>query len=65
MSKQRYNEALQIKKSLNEALSALRSISLSATRWRNKLQHVNISETKSTNLKYVFITRIINNNNKV
>ncbi|XP_057215122.1 protein MTO1 homolog, mitochondrial [Triplophysa rosa] len=48
VSQQRYNEALQVKQSLNEALSALRSISLSATRWRNKLQHVNISETKST-----------------
>lgn len=58
VSQQRYNEALRVKKSLNEALSALRSVSLSATRWKNKLQHVNISETKSTILRYGFITII-------
>ncbi|XP_065098739.1 protein MTO1 homolog, mitochondrial [Paramisgurnus dabryanus] len=48
VSKQRYTEALQVQGRLNEALSALQSISLPAARWRNKLQHVNISENKST-----------------
>ncbi|XP_051530435.1 protein MTO1 homolog, mitochondrial-like [Myxocyprinus asiaticus] len=50
VSEQRYNEALRVRKSLNEALSALQSVSMSASRWRDKLGDFNISETKSTNL---------------
>ncbi|XP_051969231.1 protein MTO1 homolog, mitochondrial [Xyrauchen texanus] len=50
VSEQRYTEALHVRKSLNEALSALQSVSMSASRWRDKLGDFNISETKSTNL---------------
>lgn len=51
VSEQRYNETLRVQAGLNEALSALQSISLSAARWRDKLGDVNISETKSSILK--------------
>ncbi|KAG1943824.1 protein MTO1 homolog, mitochondrial isoform X2 [Pimephales promelas] len=48
VSEQRYNEALRVQVSLNDALSALKSIHLSAPRWKDKLGDVNISETKSS-----------------
>lgn len=51
VSEQRYNEALRVQMSLNDALSALESIHLSAARWKDKLGDVNISETKSSILK--------------
>jgi len=51
VSEQRYNEALRVQVSLNDALSALKSIHLSAPRWKDKLGDVNISETKSSLLK--------------
>ncbi|RXN06483.1 MTO1 mitochondrial [Labeo rohita] len=43
VSEQRYNETLRVQAGLNEALSALQSISLSAARWRDKLGDVNIT----------------------
>ncbi|XP_067285540.1 protein MTO1 homolog, mitochondrial [Pseudorasbora parva] len=53
VSEQRYNEALRVQVSLNDALSALQSIHLSSTRWKDKLGDVNISETKSSILNGV------------
>ncbi|KAL1264135.1 hypothetical protein QQF64_004490, partial [Cirrhinus molitorella] len=53
VSEQRYNEALRVQAGLNEALSTLQSISLSAARWRDRLGVVSISETKSSILNGV------------
>lgn len=53
VSEQRYNETLRVQMSLNDALSALESIHLSAARWKDKLGDVNISETKSSILNGV------------
>ncbi|KAI5618075.1 protein MTO1-like, mitochondrial [Silurus asotus] len=48
VSSQRYSEALRTSCALSEALVALRSVTLSSPRWREKLRGVGISEAKST-----------------
>ncbi|GAA6112310.1 protein MTO1 homolog, mitochondrial, partial [Tachysurus ichikawai] len=48
VSSERYSEAVRVRQSLSEALSSLQSFTLSAPRWREKLQYNGISETKST-----------------
>ncbi|KAJ8414175.1 hypothetical protein AAFF_G00050450 [Aldrovandia affinis] len=48
VSATRYEEAVRVRDSLNEGLSAMESISMSSTRWREKLEQINVSESKST-----------------
>ncbi|XP_027014846.2 protein MTO1 homolog, mitochondrial [Tachysurus fulvidraco] len=48
VSSERYSEAVRVSHSLSEALTSLQSFTLSAPRWREKLQYNGISETKST-----------------
>ncbi|XP_077482139.1 5-taurinomethyluridine-[tRNA] synthase subunit MTO1, mitochondrial [Stigmatopora argus] len=46
VSSQRYHQTARVRDLLQEALAALREISLSATSWRRQLSSVHISETK-------------------
>lgn len=49
VSAHRYEEAVRVRDSLRDALSALQSISMSSTRWREKMgDWVNVSESRST-----------------
>ncbi|XP_036429145.1 protein MTO1 homolog, mitochondrial [Colossoma macropomum] len=48
VSSHRYLEAVRVRQGLSEALSALQSVTLSPSRWREKLRDICISETKST-----------------
>ncbi|TRY58258.1 hypothetical protein DNTS_028674 [Danionella cerebrum] len=48
VSEQRYNEAVRVQRTLNNALSDLQSIKFSAVHWNNKLVNVKISEAKGS-----------------
>ncbi|KAJ8245886.1 hypothetical protein GJAV_G00261350 [Gymnothorax javanicus] len=48
VTEHRYAEAVRVRDSLTDALGALESICMSAVRWREKMDGVNISESKST-----------------
>lgn len=48
MSSVRYQEALRVKNSLQDALTSLQALGMSTTNWREKLPGIHISETKST-----------------
>ncbi|XP_069044443.1 protein MTO1 homolog, mitochondrial isoform X2 [Lepisosteus oculatus] len=50
VSDRRYREALRARGSLEEGLSALRAISLPATRWRQQLKGIPVSEGKTGHL---------------
>uniref|UniRef100_W5LWI7 MnmG N-terminal domain-containing protein n=1 Tax=Lepisosteus oculatus TaxID=7918 RepID=W5LWI7_LEPOC len=53
VSDRRYREALRARGSLEEGLSALRAISLPATRWRQQLKGIPVSEGKTGHLRSV------------
>lgn len=53
VSSQRHQEVVRVRDGLQEALSALRSLTLSAPRWREQLGDVTLSEAKSTTLSGV------------
>ncbi|XP_066521450.1 protein MTO1 homolog, mitochondrial isoform X2 [Hoplias malabaricus] len=48
VSSLRYQESVRVRQGLSEAVSALKSITLSPSRWREKLTDICISEAKST-----------------
>uniref|UniRef100_A0A3P8STG6 Mitochondrial tRNA translation optimization 1 n=1 Tax=Amphiprion percula TaxID=161767 RepID=A0A3P8STG6_AMPPE len=48
VSSLRYQEALRVKNSLQDALASLRALGMSTTNWRKKLPGIHISETKSS-----------------
>ncbi|KAG7492240.1 hypothetical protein MATL_G00011730 [Megalops atlanticus] len=48
VSLRRYREVMRVGDSLNEALTALQSISMSPPRWRERLGTISLSENKST-----------------
>lgn len=50
MSSLRYQEAVRVRDSLQDAMAALQSLSLSAPSWRKKLPEVRMSESKNTTL---------------
>uniref|UniRef100_A0A3Q2Y8T9 Mitochondrial tRNA translation optimization 1 n=1 Tax=Hippocampus comes TaxID=109280 RepID=A0A3Q2Y8T9_HIPCM len=49
VSSRRYQQTVRVRDSLQDALAALRDVSLSATAWRLKLPRVHISEMKAAN----------------
>lgn len=49
VSSHRYQQTVRVRDSLQDALAALRDVSLSATTWRLKLPRVHISEMKAAN----------------
>lgn len=44
----RYQEAVRVRDSLQDALAALQALALSAPSWRKKLPDIGMSEAKST-----------------
>lgn len=48
MSSFRYQEAVRVRDSLQDAMAALQALALSAHNWRKKLPDVGVSEGKST-----------------
>ncbi|XP_030630881.1 5-taurinomethyluridine-[tRNA] synthase subunit MTO1, mitochondrial [Chanos chanos] len=48
VSPRRYSEVVRVRENLNEALSVLQSISMSSARWRDRLGHFHMSESKSS-----------------
>lgn len=51
MSPVRYQEALRVKNSLEDALAALQDLALSRQNWRKMLPDITMSDTKNTVLK--------------
>ncbi|XP_051928042.1 protein MTO1 homolog, mitochondrial isoform X2 [Hippocampus zosterae] len=49
VSSRRYQQTVRVRDRLQDALAALRDVSLSATTWRHKLPGVHISEMKAAN----------------
>ncbi|XP_062381638.1 protein MTO1 homolog, mitochondrial [Sardina pilchardus] len=50
VSAERYTEALRVREGLDEGLAALRSVSMSSTRWRDTLAFTCISESRSVTM---------------
>uniref|UniRef100_UPI003AAA6225 protein MTO1 homolog, mitochondrial n=1 Tax=Centroberyx gerrardi TaxID=166262 RepID=UPI003AAA6225 len=50
VSSSRYQEAVRVRDSLQDALTALQSLALSSSSWKKKLGNIGISETKSSSL---------------
>lgn len=48
VSTERYQEAVRVRDSLQDALAALQALTLSTQNWRKKLPDVHISEVKNT-----------------
>lgn len=48
MSPLRYQEAVRVRDSLQEAQAALQTLSLSSPKWRKALPDMRMSETKNT-----------------
>ncbi|XP_010892609.1 protein MTO1 homolog, mitochondrial [Esox lucius] len=50
VSLRRYKEAVRVRDSLQEGLAALKSVTLSSTRWREKLGNISLSESRNGSL---------------
>lgn len=48
MSSLRYQEAVRVRDSLQDALEALQTLTVSTPTWRKKLPNIHISEAKNT-----------------